>query len=491
MGRIRGVVRLWICLLALAAGGGAVPAQGVAGAATGAAQVGTVTSVPEVPFVSRLVAQSSDGAVKLTWQDSPDVVGTCLVYRSAAPIAAPSLASAALVARVPSGVQEWTDSAPGDGTWYYAIVMEDARGTQYPLLVPYRNVTTKAVAAAVAASSAAPQSPVPASAPARTPSPESTAERPSPTPEAAAPSPAPRIAPAEPAPSVASGAAAQPTVPSEPARITAIAASLSSSVDAAIVSFNVSNPARSLLLFRGNAPMVTALDLLQAQESTPLAPGTSMVSVSVLPGKEWWFAVVDAELYRLGQAPLTPGANTTIAPLVVPEASPASVSRRPIPLPPLGVDLGVLPGAPAADSYPASLPLVRNVSADAERAIQRLLAVARKKPRPAPTPDILPGDLGQPTGGDAGRLLYIIQWEFQGGRMTAARQQLVDFLSQPRSPEVAAHARFYLGQSALLLGDPQEALIQLLLASDYYYRESQPWIDAAIDELVQKGSEGR
>jgi hypothetical protein len=466
------------------------PGQGAtAAAASPAAQ-------PEVPFVSRLRAEVVESGIRLTWKDSPDVVGTCLIYRSAAPITAQNLGSATLAGTVGSGVETWVDTPPDANPYFYAVVMQDARGTRYPLAIPYRNVTGEAVALApgqpaVPAEEAA--SPPAATAP--TPSTTQTAAVPAPAaPAAAAPSaPAPAAAAPQPAAGSARPSAAPPPPAGEPARITGIAATLAPSGDAVTVTFASSNPARDLLLFWSSAPIATPLDLLSAGSATTLDPGTTRYVLPAAPGSSYWFAVLDAGLYRVGQTPLVQGFNTTSTPVEVPgqAALAGSGSRRVSPLPTLGVSLGSASGSPDAGSDIAALPAPEPVSAATEAAIQQLLKDAGQAPKPAPSPAFLPGDQGAQSGAGADGLVDIVQGSFSHGDMGGAQQKLLGYLSVPRSQQAAARARFYLGQSDWFLGKTREALLEFLSASELYYQESQPWIDAALETLEAEDSVGR
>jgi TolA-binding protein len=62
--------------------------------------------------------------------------------------------------------------------------------------------------------------------------------------------------------------------------------------------------------------------------------------------------------------------------------------------------------------------------------------------------------------------------------MTGAQQRLKDFLSLPRKPELVARAHFYVGQIDYFQGKVRDALLEFLGAQDFFYQESEPWIDA-------------
>ena len=132
-----------ITLLVLAVGSPA-GAQQAAGAPASAAGSLTV-------FVSRLRAEPVDYQVKLTWADSPDLKGTCMVYRSAEEIFPQNLARATLIGNVPTGTGSYIDTPPDPRGWFYAVLIRDASGTLHTLLVPFRNKTSAAVTAQTSA----------------------------------------------------------------------------------------------------------------------------------------------------------------------------------------------------------------------------------------------------------------------------------------------------------------------------------------------------
>jgi hypothetical protein len=125
-----------LSLLMLAAG---VPAAGQQAAASPASpETSTV-------FVSRLKAEPIDYQVKLTWSDSPDLKGDCVVYRSLEEISSQSLARADIIGSVKTGTGYFVDTPPNRSGWFYAVLIRDSAGNLYPLLVPFRNKTTAPV----------------------------------------------------------------------------------------------------------------------------------------------------------------------------------------------------------------------------------------------------------------------------------------------------------------------------------------------------------
>ena len=126
--------------------------------------------------------------------------------------------------------------------------------------------------------------------------------------------------------------------------------------------FRSSNPGRDLLLFRGTAPLLQPEDLLRSVSATQLDPGTTRYLMPALSGVDYWFAVLDAGLYKVGQAPLEKGVNTSDAPVQVPVGSgrislaPPSLVRRALPLPSLQISTGVQTGVPLGSGSTPDFP---------------------------------------------------------------------------------------------------------------------------------------
>ncbi len=387
------------------------------------------TEASFAPFATRLKAQAIDYQVKLTWKDSPDMKGVYVVYRSPEEITSQSFGKAFLLAKVDAGVEFFIDTPPDQKGYFYAVIVQDLSGTLFPVLIPYRNKTSAAVAGLTAASE------------------EELA-----------------------------------------ARISGIKAAISSAGDGVDVTFTASNPARDLLLFWGTAPLSTPEDLLSSTSTTQLDPGTTRYFLPVFPGVDYWFAVLDAGLYKIGKTMLVSGVNTTTAPLQIPVAAgriaPAlPAARRPMPLPSLAVTLGVQSGLQLTGPLLPELPDGTLVSAATERSISLLMQNIQQQPLKERTQQVLPSDVTPMPGGELALLQAVVAGPFSSGDASGASRSLVDFLRLPRAAPVEARARYYLGQTYFLLGRTRDALMEFLLSEDYLYPEAQPWEDACFDRL--------
>ncbi len=63
-------------------------------------------------------------------------------------------------------------------------------------------------------------------------------------------------------------------------------------------------------------------------------------------------------------------------------------------------------------------------------------------------------------------------------------RSLIDFLRLPRTAQVEAHARYYLGQTYYFQERARDALMEFILSEDYYYPEVQSWKDACFEKLA-------
>jgi hypothetical protein len=382
------------------------------------------------PFASRLKADIVASQVKLTWRDAPDLVGVYLVYRATEEITPETFARAVLVGTADTGVESFIDTPPDRGGYYYAVVFRDNTGKSYPLLIPFRNKTTSAVSV-------------------------------------------------------------QTTAPEQQlaARIAGIRAAPSAGGDGVEVTFTASSPSRDLLLFWGTAPLATPEDLLRSASATELDPGTTRYLLPALPGIDYWFAVMDAGLYKLGQAGITPGVNATTAPVRMAinpsrvSGAPRGTARRITPLPSFSIPAGVLDGAKSGDSGIVQVPPERKVSAAAARTIGLLLQGIARPAAAERQPEVFPSDATPIPGTELSRVQQIVAGPFADGDMHGAQKQLLDFLMMRRAPDVDAHARFYLGQTYYFQGKPRDALMEFLVAEGSYFQQVQSWKDACFQKL--------
>ena len=279
-----------------------------------------------------------------------------------------NIEQAAVVGRVETGVQYFIDTPPDDEGYFYAVLLRSPDGTTHAVLIPFRNKTLAAISVRAPASE-----------------------------EQAA------------------------------ARVTDIKAAPAAGGDGVEVTFQVSNQGRDLLLFRSTSPIAVPGGPAELDVRDAAGPGTTRYVLPGLPGVDYWFAVLDAGMFKLGQAPLVRGENTTRDPVQVPLAS-GRISACP-PAPPAG--RSPCPRSKSTSACrPAAISAIRRARPRAGEAGVRCHREGNfHAPQPpAPEPPQLPAAARAPgrrhavPGAGAGVLQGIVHGPFLGGDMTQRRR---------------------------------------------------------------------
>jgi TolA-binding protein len=123
------------------------------------------------------------------------------------------------------------------------------------------------------------------------------------------------------------------------------------------------------------------------------------------------------------------------------------------------------------------------LSSDSVRMIQnaRLPSQATHSMKP---PRVFAMDLRAPAGGEESALFQIVKDHFEKFDWEGARVSLQHYLSLPRSKEVEARGRFYLGQTLYYTGNYREALMEFLSFRSFNPVEANAWIDAVLSAMV-------
>ncbi|HVP19271.1 MAG TPA: hypothetical protein VMU36_09765 [Spirochaetia bacterium] len=381
------------------------------------------------PFVSLLTAQTAGYQIKLTWRDSPEKVVRYLVYRNSQEMTAANVGGARLLGQVDPGVQYFVDTPPDERQYFYAVLAQDSRGKIFSTLIPFRNKTLVGV-------------------------------------------------------SVTTPATEQQAA----ARISDLRAAPTPGGEGIQVTFRSSSAERDLLVFRSTAPIRDPEDLIRSTSATQLDAGTTKTVVAAFPGVDYWFAVLDAGLYKLGTILLQPGSNSTTDPVQVP-ITPGQVSRAPPPprgaisLPSLDITFGVQSGYVLPGTAFPGFPPQKPVSPATGRAIAALLASVPQQQTKELTRTVLTVDATPSPDAEDALLQSIVKGPFLGADAAASEKALLGFLSLPRGKSVQARAHYYLGQVYYFSHRPQEALLEFLLADTIYYHEAEEWKNACLREL--------
>ena len=99
---------------------------------------------------------------------------------------------------------------------------------------------------------------------------------------------------------------------------------------------------------------------------------------------------------------------------------------------------------------------------------------------------IFENDLICPEGGDDYYLFKILKSSFVKKNFKASIDELTDFLSIHRSPEVTSRATFYLGESYYFAKEYEKAVFQFLQVQEQFPELSKKWIDSSLDMITVK-----
>ena len=389
------------------------------------------------PLVSRLQVEQRGNFVGLFWVDSPDVRGPVYIYRSTTPFERSEPRTGLRIAELPHGAQSHVDEiemGETDIILYYFVVASDEMGQIFDIPIIYGNTRSILIPAA---------------------------------PFGVAPAPPP--APQEPAP--------------VPVAIPPGISSLRTATDGGrvIITFTQSPGTSGAILYRSVTPIRQTADLsgaliIQIGITSPFADYP-------VPGIPFYYAVILEEDLIRGTVGIIPGHNVTIAPVEVASLDPADGRRmRPMPLPLLSARY-----ATALLNAHARTPPPRELSPLAIKALAEVPARPAAAETALKRPRVFASDLAaHPAGSEAFALSSIVTGPFAARNWDAARDELIRFLSLPRSPDAQARARFYLGQSYYFMYRPRDALFEFLAIQDRFPAEAMAWIQASLAMLKEQ-----
>jgi len=388
------------------------------------------------PFVSRLQGELRNNMVRLSWVDSPDIRGPVYIYRSTFPFDSANIVTGTRPTEIRYGAQSFVDEIElgeiaGGTSLYYFVVASDETGRRYEIPIAAANTISVRVSTGGGAFNALTRT-------------STTSGF--------------LMGDDEGFESPASGG------------ISSIQAAVRG--DRVIITFN-QGAFRNTVLYRSIRPVKVTQDLLGAViiQTKVTSPYTDYP----VAGIPYYYAAVGEDEIVLGTVEIFPGRNATVTPVEV--ALPGGSSRpeaaadiRPMPLPELS---GYFSGEEI------SPPVV--LSPEAELALSGIRSAEAPELK---TPRVFTKDLeAAPAGGEDYALGMVVKGPFSSRNWEAARDELIRFLSLPRSPDVNARARFYLGQCWYFIRQPREGLFEFLAIQDNYPAEAMEWIQASLDML--------
>jgi len=383
-------------------------------------------SKDHIPYVSQIKVESRNNLIRLTWVDSPDARGPVYIYRSTRPFSGTIPANIRPVV-VRYGEQYYIDDSDDMKNIYYFIAASDTSGQRYDIILPKINSASL--------------------------NPVQSAE------EAAA------IAEAE---------------KSEAAEKKEGIYNLKARQDGekVIITFDKDGKDRNAILYRSMQAITRSQDLLNAV-IVQSGINSPFVDFPVpVPGLTWYYAVIYEDEIASGNMGIKPGTNATVTPVTVTSEQPVERPLRPIPLPVLTLR-NTVPESYFMTEIPEQVPL----SAASEN-ILRDTKMPSKAPLKLKRPRVFSVDLVAPTGGEESALFQIITEYFVTFKWEEARISLQHYLSMPRSKDIEARARFYLGQTLYYTGNYRESLMEFMSIRSLHIAEANKWIDAVLSAMV-------
>ncbi|MCL2196313.1 MAG: hypothetical protein FWB77_01730 [Treponema sp.] len=378
-----------------------------------------------IPYVSQIRVESRNNLTRLTWLDSPDARGPVYIYRSARPFAGSVPANIRPVV-VRYGEQYYIDDSDDMENVYYFAAASDLSGRRYDIILPRINSISLIPGQASEESIASDEFELPS---------------------------------AEPIQGISNLRATQDG-------------------ERVIITFSAYGPRRNAILYRSMTQIRVPQDLLNAVIVQSGIDSPFIDFPVPVPGLKWYYAVIYEDEVASGNMGIKPGINATSTAVSVTSEQTPERPLRPIPLPVLTLR-NTMPDSFFMTDIPESAPLSavsENILRDTKMPAK--VALTLKRPR------VFAVDLVAPTGGEESALFQIITEFFVTFQWETARISLQHYLSLPRSRDIEARARFYLGQVLYYSGNHREALMEFLKIRSVHAAEANNWIEAVLTAMV-------
>jgi len=376
------------------------------------------------PYVSQIKAESRNNLIRITWVDSPDARGPVYIFRSARPFSVSVPANIRPIT-VRYGVQYYVDDTDDMENVYYFIAASDISGRRFDIIIPQINSTSVHPGTQDAASGTL----------------------------------------------FAETAESQPPV--QERGISSLRANRDG--EGVVISFFSESTEKKIVLYRSMQPITQSQDLLNA---VIVRSGISSPFVDFpVPGFPWYYAVIYEDEISGGNIAIRPGINATTTGVSIVGEGTAEQALRPIPLPMLALRNAVGEGyfLPEIIEHTPLSAEAASILNDAE--INKIYHVLK-------TPRVFVIDLQAPSSGEDSVLFQIVNEYFCHLDWENARINLQHYLSLPRSKDVEARARFYLGQTLYYTERYRDALLEFLYIRSIHPVEANNWIDAILSAMV-------
>jgi hypothetical protein len=373
-------------------------------------------------FVSRISLETRNNLIKLTWVDSPDAQGPVYIFRSSRPFSG-SIPANIRPVMVRYGEQYYIDDSDGLENLYYFIAASDVFGRRYDIIIPRVNSTI--------------------------------------------------VNTAETEESIPVDVEMEPDA--YPIQgIFNLTARLDG--EKVVINFDVNGLHKNAILYRSTQPVKEPRDLLNAV-MVQAGFNYSFTDYPV-PGLSYYYALIYEDEILGGNMEIRPGINATISAVTVYSGSASERALRPMPLPSMTVN-NTMPDGYFLPNTAGSASLSENTAK-----IIRNTPVPEKAPPEQRKPRVFTVDLQSPSGGEDSALFQIIRESFVKRDWEKARTDLLHYLSLPRSNDVEARARFYLGQTLYFTGHYRGALFEFLAIKSIHPVEANMWIDSTLAAMV-------
>jgi hypothetical protein len=237
-----------------------------------------------------------------------------------------------------------------------------------------------------------------------------------------------------------------------------------------IITYENIDPYKNAILYRSTQPFRQTQALLNA--TVVQSPVTFPFTDYPVPGFLWYYAVIFEDEIVSGNIGIKPGVNATVSPVLISGDEAAQRAMRAIPLPMLTL-------RDHHDGFLLTdLPQQAYLNTGRDRQSRQKPPLELKKPR------VYVIDLEATTGGEDSALVQIVQEYIEKYDWEGARTALRHYLSLPRSKDVEARARFYMGQAFYYTAQYREALFEFLTFRSYNSAEANTWIEAVLTAMV-------
>jgi len=379
------------------------------------------------PFPSKIKTYKNGVEIIITWKDTDDLdEETYLIYRSQQPITEETADQAVFLAEIDEGIMIYTDRPDRSGDFYYAIICKSKDQQVYPIYLPYRNSLARIT-------------------------------------------------------SVESDDFEEEYAGQvENLKATVLDNQVS-------LQFKLSNPDRSYGVYRSTEMIDTKEMLDKAVLLRILEDGRNYYLDTPIPGIEYYYAVVDFQLFQnSGENRFIFQGNYTDSAVKLPITQYMGndyqiIGQRRAPLPEIRLERFYTEIAVAPQM---ELPLNQPLNKRLEERIQRRFALPDSQNDLFIETSVLPLELAESDQRIEQDLqAIVISGSFYEKQWDTAARELEKLLSKAEDRVLSARIFYYLGQCHYFSEDIEKAFLDFSVAETYYPLKSKTWLENLINRL--------